>query len=110
MAKAKSNTYINTELEWAEEQLVTWKAYVDMNPLHELKDRIEWKPTSKGGAMPMVIASIEQQGKFIQDTMKNYLTLLEVVDKLREREEKKLELRGDSEVNGMMSKMMNPNK
>lgn len=102
---AKANTYINTELEWAEQQLVTWKAYVDMNPLHELKDRIEWKPTSKGGAMPMVIASIEQQGKFVQDTMKNYLILLEVVDKLREREEKKLELRGDSEMNGMMSNM-----
>lgn len=106
MPKAKANTYINTELEWAEAQLVTWRAYVDMNPLHELKDRIEWKPTSKGGAMPMVIASIEQQGKFVQDTMKNYLILLEVVDKLREREEKKLELRGDSEVNGMMTNLM----
>lgn len=106
MAAKKPNTYINTELEWAEAQLKTWRAYVDMNPLNELKDRIEWKPTSKGGAMPMVIASIESQGKFVQDTMKNYLILLEVVDKLREREEKKLELRGDSEVNGMMDNMM----
>lgn len=103
MAKAKQNTYINTELDWAEEQLITWKAYVDANPLHQLKDRIEWKPTSRGGSMPMVIASIEQQGKFIQDTMKNYLTLLEVVNKLREQEEKRIELRGDSELNGMMS-------
>lgn len=106
MATKRANTYINTELEWAEEQLITWKAYVDKNPLHELKDRIEWKPTSKGGAMPMVIASIEQQGKFIQDTMKNYLTLLEVVDNLREKEEKKLELRGGAETNGMMGNLM----
>jgi hypothetical protein len=106
MAKAKANTYINTELDWAEEQLFTWKAYVDANPLHELKDRIEWKPTSRGGTMPMVIASIEQQGKFVQETMKNYLSLLEVVNKLREQEEKRIELRGDSEVNGMMQGMM----
>ena len=97
MAK-KANNYISTELDWAEQQLETWKAYVDKNPLHELKDRIEWKPTAKGGSMPMVIASIESQGKFIQDTMKNYLSLLEVVNNLREKEEAKKEARGKGEV------------
>lgn len=99
MATAKKNNYITAELDWAEEQLVSWKSYIDANPLHELKDRIEWKPTAKGGVMPMVIASIEQQGKFIQETFKNYLTLLDVVDKLREAEEaKKTEARGRQEV------------
>jgi len=49
----------------------------------------------------MVIASIESQGKFIQETMKNYLALLEVVDKLREKEESKVEVRGGG---GMSSK------
>ena len=44
MAAVKKTTYINTELDWAEQQLTSWKAYVDANPLHELKDRIEWKP------------------------------------------------------------------
>jgi hypothetical protein len=90
----KKQSYINTELEWAEQQLITWRAYVDANPLHELKDRIEWKPTSKGGLIPMVIASVEAQGRFIQDTMKNYLSLLEVVDNLRSKEEAKVEIRG----------------
>jgi len=94
----KKSSYVNTELDWAEEQLSTWKAYVDANPLHQLTDRIEWKPTAKGGMLPMVIASIEQQGRFIQDTMKNYLSLLEVVDKLREKEEAKKEARGGSSV------------
>ena len=94
----KKNTYVSTELDWAEQQLETWRAYVDANPLHELKDRIEYKPTARGGLMPMVIASIEQQGKFIQDTMKNYLSLLEVVDKLREKEEARKEARGNAEV------------
>jgi len=104
MAK-KANNYVSTELEWAEEQLTTWRAYVDKNPLHELKDRIEWKPTAKGGMLPMVIASIESQGKFIQDTMKNYLALLEIVDKLREKEEAKKEARGKGEVPARMQRM-----
>ena len=98
----KKTTFINTELEWAESQLTSWKAYVDANPLHELKDRIEWKPTAKGGMLPMVIASIEAQGKFVQETMKNYLALLEQVDKLREKEEaKKVETRGGQELGSM---------
>ena len=102
MAKTiKKTTYINTELDWAEQQLTSWKAYVDANPLHELKDRVEWKPTSKGGMIPMVIASIEAQGKFIQETMKNYLALLEVVEKLREKEEAKVEVRGNGELSTM---------
>ena len=101
MAAPKKTTYINTELDWAEEQLVSWRAYVDANPMHELKDRIEWKPTAKGGTMPMVIASIEAQGKFIQETMKNYLALLEVVDKLRKVEEAKVEVRGTGGMSTM---------
>ena len=33
----KKTTFINAELEWAEEQLHSWKSYVDANPLHQLK-------------------------------------------------------------------------
>jgi hypothetical protein len=94
----KKTTYIDVELKWAEEQLSTWKQYVDANPLHTLKDRIEWKPTSKGGTMPMVIASIEAQGKFVQETMKNYLSLLKEVDAMREKEEVKKQARGSANV------------
>jgi len=103
----KKNTYINTELDWAEAQLTSWKAYVDANPLHELKDRIEWKPTAKGGMLPMVIASIENQGKFVQETMKNYLALLEQVDKLREKEEAKaVPVRGDVQLGSMAEEFL----
>jgi len=99
MATTKKNNYITTELDWAEEQLKSWRAYVDDNPMHELEDRIQFKETRGGGVMPMVVASIEQQGKFIQETMKNYLALLDVVNKLREAEEaKKEEARGKQEV------------
>lgn len=96
----KKNNYITAELDFAEGQLASWKQYVLDNPVDKLKDRIEWKQTSRGGMMPMVIASIEQQGKFLQETMKNYLSLLEVVNNLREREEAKLQARGGKEVSG----------
>jgi hypothetical protein len=103
----KKNTYVSAELDWAEQQLASWKQYVDANPMHELKDRIEWKPTAKGGMLPMVIASIESQGKFIQETMKNYLALLEVVDKLREKEEaKKVETRGGAELSSQAEEFL----
>ena len=36
----KKTTFINAELEWAEEQLHSWKSYVDANPLHGLKYRV----------------------------------------------------------------------
>jgi hypothetical protein len=110
MAAIKKTTYVNTELEWAEQQLQSWRAYVDANPMHELKDRIEWKPTAKGGVMPMVVASIEAQGKFIQETMKNYLALLEVVDKLREKEEAKVEVRGKGELSGAAEEFLRNRK
>ena len=100
----KKQTYVSAELEWAEAKLAEWRDYVDKNPIADLKDRIEWKPTSKGGAIPMVIASIESQIKSLRDTMKEYLALLEVVDKLREKEEAKQEARGSQEINGKMKK------
>lgn len=106
MATVKKTTFINAELDWAEQQLQSWKAYVDANPIHQLKDRIEWKPTAKGGMLPMVIASIEAQGKFIQETMKNYLALLEVVEKLREKEAAKVEVRGNGQLSGIQEEFL----
>ena len=103
----RKNTYIDVELDWAEQQLSSWKEYVDANPLHTLKDRIEWKPTAKGGMLPMVIASIEAQGKFVQETMKNYLALLKEVDVMREKQEaKKIETRGGQELGSMAEEFL----
>jgi len=108
---AKKTTYINAELDWAEQQLDSWKEYVDANPLHELQDRVKYKETSNGGQIPMVVASIESQGKFVQDTMKNYLSLLEQVDKLREKEEKKkIETRGGQELGAMAEEFIKSRK
>src|SRR5687767_2795130 len=91
----KKNIYVEAELEWAEQQLLEWKDYVSAHPLAKLVDRIEWKPTKNGGTMPMVVASIEQQGKFLQETMTKYLSLLKEVNSMRLlEEEKKIKARG----------------
>jgi hypothetical protein len=100
----KKQSYVSAELDWAEEKLAEWRSYVDANPVSELKDRVQFKQTSNGGAIPMVVASIESQIKSIRDTMKEYLALLDVVDKLREKEELKAEARGSQAINGKMKK------
>lgn len=97
---AKKSVYITAELDFSEQQLSTWKAYIEANPFDQLKDRVEWKQTKTGGSMPMVIASIEQQGKFLQETLKNYLALLDTVNNLREKEElKNVQARGSVGLN-----------
>lgn len=107
----KKTTYVSAELDWAEQQLSSWKEYVDANPLHKLEDRVKHKETKAGGVIPMVVASIESQGKFVQDTMKNYLALLEVVDKLREKEEaKKIQTRGGAELGSMAEEFIKNRK
>jgi len=95
----KKKVFVEAELCWAEMQLIDWKAYIDDNPMASLKDRTGWRETAKGGSMPYVIASIEQQGKFLQETMKNYLALLKEVSIMREQEEaKKTAIRGTQEL------------
>ncbi len=99
MATAKKSTFIDVELSWAEQRLAEWKEYVDAHPLASLEDRVQMKQTARGGVMPMVVASIESQGKFIQDTMKNYLALLQEVDKMRQIEDaKKVQARGNQDI------------
>jgi predicted RNA polymerase sigma factor len=103
MAK-KQNSYISVELDWAENQLATWREYVDGNPLHLIEDRWGKKEMPKGGQTWVVTATREQQIKSVQDTMVRYLQLLETVDKLREKEEAKREVRGGGDIPHRMRK------
>ncbi len=100
---AKKEVYTSAELDWCEQKLLEWKEYIDNNPINGLKDRIEWKPTSKGGTMPMVIASVESQIKSLRDTMKEYLVMLQQVEAMREKEAQKAQARGNVDINGMMN-------
>lgn len=94
----KKNNYISAELDWAEAQLKTWRDYIDANPINELKDRKDFKETKTGGVIPMVVQTIEAQIKCIQDTMTKYLQLLEVIDKLREKEEQLKEAKAGGDI------------
>lgn len=95
MAVSKKTIYVEAELEWAESQILQWKEYVDAHPLVGLQDRVGQKTTAKGGMIPYVISSIEQQGSFLQKTMENYLKLLAEVNRMRSLEEdKKIKARG----------------
>jgi hypothetical protein len=94
MAVAKK-LYTSLELDWAEKQLLEWREYIENRPLEGLKDRVGTKLTANGGQIPYVISSVEQQGKFIQDTLKNFLSLLKEVENMRAMdEEKKIKARG----------------
>lgn len=98
MPKAKVNTYVNVELEWAETQLKSWREYVDGNPLHLIEDRWGKKEMPKGGYAWVVTGTREQQIKMVQETMVKYLQLLEIVDRLREKEVSKAEAKGNANI------------
>lgn len=100
MATAKKNNYIAAELEFAEISLQQWREYIEANPINEIKDRWGQKEMPKGGHTWVVTATAEQQIKCVQDTLAKYLQLLEVVDKLREKEEAKIESRGKGSIDG----------
>ncbi len=95
---AKRNNYIGVDLDFAETQLMSWREYIEANPINEIKDRWGMKEMPKGGHTWVVTATIEQQIKSVQDTMVKYLQMLEIIDKLREQEEKKKEARGGGDI------------
>ena len=101
---AKTNSFVNAELDFAEAQLESWRKYIEANPIDTLEDRWGKKEMPKGGQTYVVVATKEQILKSIQDTMEKYLRMLEVVDKLREKEEQKAVARGSQEINGKMKK------
>lgn len=96
------NNYITAELDFAEASLQQWREYIEANPIPEIKDRWGKKDMPKGGQTWVVTASAEQQIKCVQDTLAKYLQLLEVVDKLREKEEAKKMARGGGGVPARM--------
>ena len=96
---AAKKSFIEIELSFAEEQLSSWKRYIEANPIENLKDRHAWKETKTGGSMPVVVATIEAQGKYIQDMLKNYLALSKEVDLMRTQENlKKVASFGDKDI------------
>lgn len=95
---SKNKIFIVDELEFLEEQALELKAYVQQNPISKLEDRIHWKEMKNGGMLPVVTANKEAQRKDISQALKDYAAILEVINKLREMEEKKAEARGGGDI------------
>ena len=54
---------IEYELEFLESKLDELKQYIEANPFSTLTDRMAWKETKGGGAIPICIANKEAQRK-----------------------------------------------
>jgi hypothetical protein len=89
----KKNTYIDQELLWLERKANELRQYVDDRPFNELKDRMHYKETKNGGAMPMISATIESQLSALTKALKEYADIIKVIGDMREQEAKKEELR-----------------
>lgn len=99
MSVYKKKLLITEELEWYEKKINQIKQYIESIDPGSLTDRIEWKPTSKGGMMPMVIASKEAQMKSFSEQLEKTAKLLDVLDELRNKyAEKEMLTRGDVEI------------
>ncbi len=100
----KKNSFINAELEFAQSQLLTWQKYISDNPIENIEDRMDYKETKNGGMIRTVVQTKEAVIKSLRDTLKDFLSLSEVVDRLRQVEETKKEARGNKSVPGSMLK------
>lgn len=90
MAKAKRNTFIDMDLKWLEQKAKELKTYCDSPPISQLTDRVV------GGKC---MATIEEQITSRRNTLKDYLQIIEAIDKLKEVENsKKTATRGDAEL------------
>lgn len=103
MAVKKPTLLIEYELEFLETKLNELKEYIEANPFSKLADRMAWKETKGGGAIPICIANKEAQRKDLTQALKDYADILRTVESMREKEEAKIESRGKGEITGQAS-------
>ena len=101
MATSKKALLIEYELEFLEEKLKELKQYIQDNPFSSLSDRMAWRETKSGGAIPICIANKEMQRKDLTQALKDYAEILRTVDSMREKEEAKVEVRGNVGLGSM---------
>lgn len=77
---------IQDEIKFLEAWMETTRTYIQENPMNQLTDRMIERPTGPGGRpIPTVVASIEQQARFLQETMNRYAEMLVTLDELRKK-------------------------
>lgn len=111
MAKAK-NTYSNIgeELDWLELRAKEIKRFIDDNPYHEVvdRDRVSQRLFDDEGNVVdekyILVCKREDQQTSLRNSMKEYAQILEIIDKLREKELAKVEARGGGDIPYRMRK------
>lgn len=98
MAGKKKELLIEYELEFLETKLAELKDYIEQNPYSSLSDRMAYRETRGGGAIPMCISTKENQRKDLTQALKDYAEILRTVESMREREANKKEIRGSQEL------------
>jgi hypothetical protein len=106
MAVRKQQSYIEYELEFLEEKLIELKQYIKDNPFNNLSDRMAYKETKGGGVIPICVANKEAQRKDLTQALKDYADILRTVDAMREKQEAKVEVRGNVEIGSMAEKFI----
>lgn len=109
MATTKSNSYIEKELQWLESKAQEIQEYINKTKYGDIDDRIVSLIGARG-AVETIAANIEQQQKAYRDALKEYASIIEVIDKLREKEEEKIAIRGKGELSGQAKAWMESKK
>ena len=87
--KTTTNNYIGMELEWLEKKAKEIREYCN-KPIHKLTDR---------ALGDKIVSKIEEQVKSMRETLKDYILIIEAIDRLREAEvAKSPSVRGDQEL------------
>lgn len=110
MATKKKSLLIEYELEFLETKLQELREYIEANPFSTLADRMAYKETKGGGMIPICVANKEAQRKDLTQALKDYVEILQSVDKLRSAEEAKVEVRGKGELSSMAEDFLKSRK
>lgn len=102
---AAKQLYIIEELEWLEDRLREIKADIDSKPYAHITDRIVPLEGARGTS-ETIAATEESQKKAQRDALREYTSLLEATNKLREQEEVKMQTRGGANVNSKMKRLV----
>ena len=102
---AAKQLYIIDELEWLEDRLREIKADIDSKPYAHITDRIVALEGARGPS-ETIAATEESQKKAQRDALREYTSLLEATNKLREQEEIKMQTRGGANVNSKMKRLV----
>jgi hypothetical protein len=116
VAKSK-NTYSNIgeDLIWLREKADNIKQFVNANPYHEVvdRDRVVSRTYNPDGDIVdekyTLVATIETIHKSLRDSLKELAQIMEMIDKLMEKEAAKVTARGNQEVSPRVQALLNKN-